>query len=146
MEGNRKMTIETPVRPTGLDSVEEALAALAEIVRGQEDFVYESARYGGCMNMDPEKKCGRCLVGTLLLAHGVPPELFLMSVHPVETSGATANTAGIDELVDEGLIALPALVVSVLSAAQDSQDQAHTWGQALAQARSHAEFELGVTA
>jgi hypothetical protein len=140
------MTIETPVRPTGLDPVVEALTALAEVVEGRETYVYPSREFNGCMNVDPETGCGRCLIGTLLVAHGVPPELFLMSIHPTESGGGTANMAGIDELVDEGLILLPAQVVSVLSAAQDAQDQAHTWADAVAQARSHAEFELGVTA
>jgi hypothetical protein len=140
------MTIETPVRPTGLDTVEQALDALAEIVRGQEDYVYPATVFGGCINVDPEKKCGRCLIGTLLLAHDVPPELFDFSIHPQECGGATANYAGIVELVEEGFIDLSQPVVDVLGAAQDAQDQAQTWGDAVAHARSHAAWDKGVPA
>jgi hypothetical protein len=131
--------IETPVRPTGLDTEADALAALAELVEGREDYVYPAGEFGGCMNVDPENGCGRCLIGTLLLAHGVPAELFTLSLHPAEGHGGTANFSGINELTDR-LIDLPEEVVSVLSAAQDAQDQGLPWGEALAAARDHAEW------
>jgi hypothetical protein len=93
------------------------------------------------MNIDPKTGCGRCLIGTLLLAHGVPPELFALALHPDEDGGDwTANFAGLNELVDEGLVDLPEEVVSVLSAAQDAQDQLFPWADALSKAREHAEW------
>jgi hypothetical protein len=145
MEGNRKMTIETPVRPTGLDTVEEALDALADVVEGRADYVYPRDQLGGCFNIDPaQHDCPLCLIGTVLLAHGVPAELFEFGI----SGGApfTANSAGIDELVTQGLIDLPSPVVGVLSAAQSCQDNLMPWRVALDAAYQHAAYFHGVPA
>jgi hypothetical protein len=139
--------IATPVRPVGLDTVDDAVWAVArEVELAGADYVYPTDDFGGCMYVDPIRvatdppACGRCMIGRILIRAGVPAKLLADQRDAGDGDGAfPVNFAGVTSLVDTRLIELPQPVVELFEQVQDWQDGGEPWGTVLDMAREYAD-------
>lgn len=86
------------------------------------NYVYESPSYettDRCVNIDREKKCGSCLIGTVLVNMGVPIEWFI-------SRGFTDS----DALRVLGALGFSNEIRASARAAQMCQDDKNDWGMA----------------
>lgn len=93
------------------------------------DHVYKRipGRYGnfaGCFNWDIENSCPSCLIGHVVYRLGASPELLTVCV-------GDAASSLIRKFASASGLRLEYGVMDVLGAAQSSQDDGKTWGEAL---------------
>jgi hypothetical protein len=129
----------------------KAIQLLREVVRGRENHVDEGARMGSCSygTLDDGSRTGPgCIVGHAVYATGLPLRVLdlmdnLGSMHSVYNSlerfkiGVAQNPhirSVVAELSTE--LELTATATDIFRSAQDVQDGAGSWGEALAAAES----------
>lgn len=110
----------------GINSVQEALDLLERAVQEKgEGHTYNQERHAGnCYYFEPDSREPGCIVG-----------------HVLSYVGFTAEDAANLEIENKAVrrFDFPAPgIAAVLGAAQHSQDDGHTWGEALSDARAIA--------
>jgi hypothetical protein len=105
------------------------------------DHVYKripgrDGSFAGCYNWDIENNCPSCLIGHVVYRLGASPELLTACV-------GDAASSLISKFVHQSGLRLEYGVMDVLGAAQQSQDDGRTWGEALRDALiEHLEIGL----
>lgn len=119
-----------------------AMRLLEEVVAAKgEDYVYVPRSSDGACTYLHGRKPG-CIVGHVLIRHGVPVEVIRKwedrSADSLYHGGGLPNAATLTPLTDE-----PTAVI--LQQAQEIQDQGKPWGEALLKARGMYERLQGVS-
>jgi hypothetical protein len=92
--------------------------------------------FAGCYNWDIENNCPSCLIGHVVFRLGASPELLITCVGDVAASLISKFASASGLRLEYG-------VMDVLGAAQSSQDDGKTWGEALRDALiEHQEIGL----
>lgn len=115
---------------------EQVLADLAAVVEGREEYVYldEREEGSGCVYFDDDfiGEPPSCIVGHVLARHGVTLTDLVNAEVEIERH---INGSRVVLLTELGLLDISRKAAIALSEAQYAQDDGHTWGYALDQAR-----------